>query len=93
LDTAAGVQEAMSKVAAAIGAESVGLIHVNDSRDAGGSRRDRHESLGGGQIGAEAFTGLFLNPSLARVLMVVETPSHREDVAFLKLRRAQASAQ
>jgi deoxyribonuclease-4 len=91
MDTCAGVQHTMSRVAAAIGAERVGLIHVNDSRDAGGSRRDRHESLGSGQIGAEAFAGLFLTPALAGVPMVVETPSHREDVAFLKLRRTQAS--
>ena len=49
MNTGAGVQQTMGKVAAAIGAERVGLIHVNDSRDAGGSRRDRHESLGSGQ--------------------------------------------
>ena len=93
MNTGAGVQQTMSKVAARIGAERVGLIHVNDSRDARGSRRDRHESLGSGQIGAEAFTGLFLNPVLAGVPMVVETPSHREDVAFLKQRRTLASVQ
>jgi len=92
MSTGAGVQQTMGKVAAAIGAERVGLIHVNDSRDTGGSRRDRHESLGSGRIGAEAFTGLFLTPALAGVPMVVETPSHREDVAFLKLRRTLASA-
>jgi deoxyribonuclease IV len=93
MTTGVGVQHTMGRVATSIGAERVGLIHVNDSRDASGSRRDRHESLGSGQIGAEAFSGLFLNPALAGVPMVVETPSHREDVAFLKLRRTQASAQ
>ncbi|TYC02165.1 deoxyribonuclease IV [Micromonospora sp. WP24] len=92
MTTAAEVQRTVSKVAAAIGGDRVGLIHVNDSRDASGSLRDRHESLGAGQIGANAFDGLFLAPELAGVPMVVETPSHRADVAFLKSRRAQALA-
>ncbi|WP_345483165.1 deoxyribonuclease IV, partial [Actinopolymorpha pittospori] len=91
MTTATGVQHTVGRVAASIGAERVGLIHVNDSRDASGSRRDRHESLGNGQIGVEAFAGLFLSPELASVPMLVETPSHREDVAFLKSQRSLVS--
>ena len=92
MTTAAGVRRTMSRVAAGLGAGRVGLVHVNDSRDAVGSRRDRHESLGNGRLGAGAFSGLFLAPSLVGVPMLVETPSHREDVAFLKARRVNGPA-
>lgn len=92
MTTSAGVRHTMSRVAAGLGAGRVGLVHVNDSRDAAGSRRDRHESLGKGRLGADAFSGLFLAAALAGVPMLVETPSHREDVAFLKARRAEGDA-
>ena len=50
----------------AAGANRIGLVHVNDSRDPAGSKRDRHESLGRGTIGADspaAFAALFTSPA------------------------------
>jgi deoxyribonuclease-4 len=81
---AAGIAQLTSD----IGAGRIGLVHVNDSKDACGSRRDRHESLGSGQLGADAFEALFAVPELAGVPMVVETPTHAPDVAFLNRVRA-----
>jgi deoxyribonuclease-4 len=61
-------------------------MHVNDSRDPAGSRRDRHASIGAGSIGAEPFAALFSSPAVRGVPMVVETEdtSHAADIAALK---------
>lgn len=69
------------------------LIHANDSRDGCGSRRDRHQNLGGGQIGTGVFAGLLAHPATAGVPFIVETPgpraAHAADVATLKQLRDQ----
>jgi deoxyribonuclease-4 len=68
------------------------LIHANDSKDGCGSRRDRHENIGAGQIGAAAFGALLRHPATQGVPFIVETPgpmaAHAADVATLtRLRR------
>ena len=64
------------------------LIHANDSKDACGSKKDRHENIGAGQIGARAFAELMRHPAVAGVPICIETPGkadkHREDIAALK---------
>jgi deoxyribonuclease-4 len=64
------------------------LVHANDSKDGRGSCRDRHESIGAGQIGAAAFTSLLRHPLTDGVPFVVETPGgqagHARDVAALR---------
>ncbi len=68
------------------------LIHANDSRDGCGSRRDRHENLGAGQIGTRPFAALLRHPATRGVPFIVETPGPRDavaaDVATLKRLRA-----
>jgi len=64
----------------------VKLVHANDSLLGCGSRRDRHEAIGAGQIGAEPFR--LLLAALPDVPFVVETPGgkagHARDIATLK---------
>ena len=76
--------------ARAAGPGRIGLIHVNDSRDTVGSKRDRHESIGRGTIGAAPFAALFDTPATRRVPMVVETQDSEQaaDIATLKELRA-----
>lgn len=50
-------------------------IHLNDSKGRCGSRLDRHEHLGKGLIGAQAFRRLLSDPTLRGVPMVTETPN------------------
>ena len=71
----------------------IGLVHVNDSRDAVGSKRDRHEALGRGSIGADAFAALFRSPATRRVPLIVETAEadHAADIATLKRLRARSA--
>lgn len=76
----------------AAGRGRIGLVHVNDSRDPAGSRRDRHASLGAGTIGGEPFGRLFSAPAVRGVPFVVETEEscHPADVATLKRLRGLA---
>jgi len=62
-----------------IGIGRLKLIHANDSKRERGSRVDRHEEIGKGRIGREAF-GLIMNhPMLAGIPMILETPKEGSD--------------
>jgi deoxyribonuclease-4 len=78
-----------ARLLAALGAAGgrLALIHANDSKDGCGSRRDRHENIGAGQIGAAAFGALLRHPATRRVPFILETPgpaaAHAADIATL----------
>ena len=94
LSTAASFAAAVRAFARAAGRGGIGLVHVNDSRDPAGSKRDRHEAVGRGTIGRDAFAALFASPALRAVPMVVETAEtdHAGDIATLVGLRAAAAA-
>jgi deoxyribonuclease-4 len=76
---------------AVAGAGRLRLVHANDSKDACGSTRDRHENVGKGTIGAAAFAELMRHPATAGRPVIVETPSgdkagsgHAADMALLR---------
>lgn len=62
-----------------VGIDRLAVFHLNDSSEPFGSRKDRHEHLGRGQIGSEAFRVLVNDPRFARVPMCLETPKGMED--------------
>jgi deoxyribonuclease-4 len=76
------------------GAGRLRLVHANDSKDGVGSAHDRHENIGAGRIGADAFGELLAHPSLRGVPLVIETPgpraAHAADIARLKKLRESA---
>lgn len=61
-----------------IGLERLGMMHLNDSKVPLGSRKDRHELIGEGAIGAEAFRRIMTDDRLKRVPKVIETPKGDE---------------
>jgi deoxyribonuclease-4 len=89
LSSRAGLARTLRAVAGCVGPDRIGLVHVNDSRDPAGSRRDRHIGLGDGTIGVEPFAALFHAPALRGVPLVVETVEehHARDIATLKALR------
>jgi deoxyribonuclease-4 len=89
LSTRTGMTRTLAALGRAIGRRRIGLVHVNDSRDPAGSKRDRHICLGGGTIGLEPFASLFSSPTTRGVPLVVETAEddHASDIAALKLLR------
>lgn len=86
LATPASFTVALKAYAKAAGPGAIALVHVNDSRDSVGSKRDRHEAIGRGTIGAEPFASLFAAPATRRVPLIVETADadHASDIATLK---------
>lgn len=84
LTSVASVAQGVERIAAALGPGRIGLIHLNDSRDPLGSRRDRHESVGRGAIGVAGAETVLSVPALRGVPILVETPTHTRDVALLK---------
>jgi deoxyribonuclease-4 len=83
-----GVADMLDALHAAAGPGRLKLVHANDSKDACGSRRDRHESIGAGHIGKEPFRELLCHPLTAGVPFIVETPgpaaAHARDIATLR---------
>lgn len=71
-----------------IGFDKLKVVHCNDSKKPLGSRVDRHEHLGRGEIGPKAFELLMNDPRLEEIPIIVETPEsetkHAENIAFLK---------
>lgn len=66
---------------AIIGVDRVGLFHLNDSKGALGSRRDRHENIGEGELGLEPFGRLVNDPAFVDIPKVLETPKGDDVVA------------
>jgi deoxyribonuclease-4 len=87
--TPGGMRQTLDALIATIGPGRLLLVHANDSRDPCGSRRDRHENIGAGNLGEAAFAEMLAHPALAGVPVVVETPStghtgHAADIATLR---------
>lgn len=73
-----------------IGLDRLKIIHMNDSKKEFDSRRDRHEHIGKGFIGLEAFRNIVNDKRLEKVPLILET--HKgddlsEDVENLKVLR------
>lgn len=75
--------DAVARVQAAVG--RIDLVHANDSRDPSGSGRDRHESLGRGEIPPDALAAAI---AAAGAPVICETPGdvddHLADLAWLR---------
>jgi deoxyribonuclease IV len=68
-------------------------IHINDSKTGRGSRVDRHEHIGKGRIGLDAFRFIMRSPRFRKIPKVLETPKGKdlaEDVTNLKKLRGLA---
>ncbi|HEY8131746.1 MAG TPA: deoxyribonuclease IV, partial [Thermoanaerobaculia bacterium] len=73
-----------------VGVKNVGLFHLNDSKKPLGSRIDRHEHIGDGQLGLDAFRFLLNDERFRRIPKLLETPkkieheSDRRNLATLR---------
>jgi deoxyribonuclease-4 len=89
LSTVDGATAVLDRFDALIGLDRLALIHLNDSRSKLGSRSDRHEHLGAGQIGPAGLGAILRDPRLpGRTTMVMETPGMEEGFDVVNVRRA-----
>jgi deoxyribonuclease-4 len=92
-----GMTATLDALIATVGPGRLQLIHANDAKDACGSARDRHETIGAGRIGTAPFAELLAHPAVAGVPVIVETPTegfagHAADIALLKSLQAGTPA-
>ncbi len=78
--TEEGYEKTMGEFARILGLENLRLIHLNDSKKDLGSRIDRHEHIGEGQIGKNAFYYIMNDVRLAKVPKIIETPKIKNGV-------------
>jgi deoxyribonuclease-4 len=78
ISTEAGLGSTMRAIDRSLGFDRIKLIHCNDSKAPLNSRVDRHEHIGLGHIGADAFRRLTHNLKFSRVPFILETPVDEE---------------
>ncbi|MFZ3588176.1 deoxyribonuclease IV [Bacillus sp. DJP31] len=71
-----GVLEEFDKI---IGINRIKVLHINDSKNEFGAKKDRHENIGFGHIGFEALNYIVHHPSLYDIPKILETPYIGED--------------
>jgi deoxyribonuclease IV len=71
-----GIQRAVDEIDSHVGLERFKVIHANDSKVGLGSAVDRHENIGHGLLGDEAFRRMLAHPALKDVPWVVEAPGY-----------------
>ncbi|MCM3650492.1 deoxyribonuclease IV [Metabacillus litoralis] len=62
-----------------IGLDRLKVLHINDSKNPMGARKDRHENIGFGHIGFDALNKVIHHPSLTSIPKILETPYVGED--------------
>lgn len=91
LRTMEAYEETMDRFDRSVGLGRLRFFHINDSKRGLGSRVDRHEHIGKGQIGLQGFRCLLNDPRFRHHPMVLETPKGRtlsEDRRNLKVLRS-----
>ena len=80
-----GVLDEFNRV---IGLDKLKAIHLNDTMNAFSAHKDRHEKIGKGKIGLEAFERIVNHPKLRDLPFYLETPcdlqGYKEEIALLK---------
>lgn len=81
----------------AIGLDRLCALHLNDSKNLLGARKDRHEKIGEGTLGLEAFQAIVTDPRTRTLPMILETPNelsgYRAEIAALRALAAGASTE
>ena len=71
-----------------IGLDKLKALHLNDSKNPFASHKDRHELLGDGNLGLDAFRGIVNHPYLKTLPMILETPNelpgYAKEIALLR---------
>ena len=62
-----------------VGIDRIKVLHINDSKNARGAHKDRHENIGFGHIGFNALNYVVHHPQLMEIPKILETPYVGED--------------
>ena len=91
-DIAADPDAVLTEFDRIIGLGRLRAVHVNDSMNPVGARKDRHARIGEGYLGLEGFRRIVNHPALEGLPMVLETPNdlpgYAAEIALLKKMRS-----
>jgi deoxyribonuclease-4 len=85
LSTQKGYEQVMAQFDATVGLDRVRCIHLNDSKGRLGCRVDRHEEIGKGYIGLQAFRCLANDSRFKNTVGVLETPFQERYAQSIRL--------
>lgn len=87
-DVVSDLDGVLSEFDRIIGLDRLCALHLNDSKNAFASHKDRHEVLGGGSLGLETFRKIVNHPVLKDKPMILETPNelpgYQREIALLR---------
>ena len=91
-DLAGGLDGVLREFDRVVGLDRLRAIHLNDSRNPLGARKDRHARIGEGCIGLEALVRVVNHPLLRDLPFYLETPQDElsgwaKEIALLRSRR------
>ena len=76
-----------------IGLSRLKAVHLNDSMNPLGARKDRHAKIGEGHIGLEALVRVINHPALKSLPFCLETPNeldgYKKEIELLRSRREE----
>lgn len=82
------LEDVLQKFDEVIGLSKLYAVHLNDSMNPMGSHKDRHQKIGEGSIGIEAFGRIINHPALRELPFFLETPNelpgYEQEIALLK---------
>lgn len=88
MDIREGIDELLLNFDREIGLEKLVALHLNDSKNECGARKDRHELIGKGSIGLETFSEIVNDERLKKLPLILETPTdeegHRVEIELLR---------
>lgn len=70
--------DTLNKFDKIIGLKKLAVLHLNDSKSDLGSYVDRHEEIGKGKIGIEAFRHIVNHPKISHLAGIIETPDNKD---------------
>jgi deoxyribonuclease-4 len=69
----------VKEIEATVGLDRIKVLHLNDSKKELGSRVDRHDHIGRGQIGLEGFKPIVRDKRWKSIPKIIETPKEKDD--------------
>lgn len=80
-DIVNSLDEVLEQFDKVIGIDRLKALHLNDSKNPIGAHKDRHEKIGEGYIGINAFENIVNHPVLSTLPMFLETPNELDGYA------------
>lgn len=87
-DIAGDLDSVLTQFDKVVGLDRLKAVHINDSKNPLGARKDRHEKIGQGTLGTETIVRVMTHPALKELPFLLETPNELDgyaaEIALLK---------